>query len=66
MIRSLACGVVNSATKIVGGTETEVNEFPWQIGIINAGGKKPWCGGTLISDQWILTAAHCVDGYGII
>lgn len=57
-----ACGVVNRVTRIVGGQETDVNEYPWQIGIRTIGFDNPWCGGSLINDQWILTAAHCVDG----
>ena len=41
---------------------TEVNEYPWQAGIVNKRGKSVWCGGTLISDLWIMTAAHCTKG----
>ncbi|KAK7080983.1 hypothetical protein SK128_023119 [Halocaridina rubra] len=55
------CGKVNRVPRIVGGVQTEVHEYPWQVALVsfNAAGR-PFCGGTIISDQWILTAAHCV------
>jgi len=45
----------------VGGVEAPRNGFPYQVALIinNAG----FCGGSIISEQWALTAAHCVDTY---
>ena len=43
-------------TKISGGTDTDISEFPWQI-YLEAGNFT--CGGSIISGRWVITAAHC-------
>ena len=44
---------------IVGRTEADKNEYPWQVGFVEKGVTAIRCGGSLISDSWVLTAAHC-------
>ena len=43
--------------RIIGGSEAEVNEYPWMVSLQFEGIHQ--CGGSLISDRWILSAAHC-------
>ncbi len=47
--------------QIVGGTEAIANEFPWQV-LLTYSGLNASCGGSVIHESWILTAAHCVYG----
>jgi len=44
--------------RIVGGEMSQPGHWPWHVGIRTALGNK-YCAGTLINNQWILTAAHC-------
>jgi len=59
------CGLASRQTRIVGGTVTEVNEYPWQVGLVGSGGSRPFCGGSVIGDRWVLTAAHCTGSSSI-
>lgn len=47
-------------TRIVGGQETGVNEYPEMAGLIDLITKEQYCGSTIISSRFVLSAAHCV------
>merc|ERR1711997_1162645 len=57
------CGVpgpmAEEHERIVGGVEASPHQFPWQVGLFFDG---YFCGGSIISEEYILTAAHCADG----
>lgn len=53
---------VPGPSRVVGGTEVAPHAYPWMAGIVNSGRLRPYCGGSLINDRYVLTAAHCVFG----
>ena len=55
------CGLVQRTSRIVGGQQTEVNEYPWQAALVSSSSRRLFCGGSLVNSGWVLTAAHCTD-----
>ncbi|XP_020499536.1 transmembrane protease serine 6 isoform X1 [Labrus bergylta] len=51
------CGLRQFSSRIVGGTNASEGEWPWQVSLQVRG--THICGGTLISSQWVVSAAHC-------
>lgn len=45
--------------RIVGGVAIGIKDAPWQISLQSGGRHR--CGGSIISEDWILTAGHCAE-----
>ena len=46
--------------RIVGGEKTDIQKHPWQVALdIKSSSQTYLCGGSLIAERWVLTAAHC-------
>jgi len=69
------CGVMNpydiyggsadsKDSKIVGGFFSYVGMIPWQVGLLfnSPSEANQGCGGALVGDQYVVTAAHCTEG----
>merc|ERR1712048_54839 len=51
--------------RVIGGIDTKPGEMPWQVGLWKVGtdgwNDEFYCGGTVINEWFVLTAAHCIE-----
>ncbi|KAL4227332.1 hypothetical protein ACF0H5_012777 [Mactra antiquata] len=64
-----SCGIItrlksptNPLLRIIGGDPALEGEWPWQVAISDQSGKQ-FCGGTLVSPEIVISAAHCFLDY---
>lgn len=67
MLLSVISHAEIAQAKIANGSNTTISQAPWQVALatlsVNANGSSysRFCAGTLISNQWIVSAAHCFE-----
>lgn len=53
----------NIKPRVIGANSAIEKQIPYQVGIsIKIDSKFSWCGGSVISNTWVITAAHCLIG----
>nr|XP_008542417.1 PREDICTED: coagulation factor IX [Equus przewalskii] len=45
--------------RVVGGENAKPGQFPWQV--LLHGKIAAFCGGSIINEKWVVTAAHCIE-----
>uniref|UniRef100_A0A9L0KJ68 Coagulation factor IX n=1 Tax=Equus asinus TaxID=9793 RepID=A0A9L0KJ68_EQUAS len=49
----------NDLNRVVGGENAKPGQFPWQV--LLHGKIAAFCGGSIINEKWVVTAAHCIE-----
>ncbi|XP_078509277.1 serine protease 33-like [Lissotriton helveticus] len=60
MLGLIICGTPVVSSRIVGGQDAVDGTWPWQASVQVDG--RHVCGGTLITNNWVVSAAHCYYG----
>ncbi|XP_029050344.2 trypsin-1-like [Osmia bicornis bicornis] len=54
-------GVLRFDPRIVNGEDARVGEIPYQVSLQNKGNSFHFCGGSVLNENYVITAAHCVS-----
>ncbi|XP_012517965.1 PREDICTED: chymotrypsin-like elastase family member 2A [Propithecus coquereli] len=66
VVGALSCGRSTyppKVSRVVGGEDVNPNSWPWQVSLQYSSNGK-WhhtCGGSLVAQNWVMTAAHCIS-----
>jgi len=52
----------NASLRIIGGSEAVSGSYPWMVSIQGTELGSHFCGGALIHERWVVSAAHCYEG----
>ncbi|XP_060782908.1 coagulation factor IXa [Neoarius graeffei] len=52
---------LNNRIRIIGGDTASFGDVPWQVALVLRKTQQVFCGGSILSKQWVITAAHCIE-----
>merc|ERR1712095_247636 len=59
IVSSAYAASLNQGDKIVGGEEAKPHEFPWQVSLRRKSDNFHFCGGSVLNENTVISAAHC-------
>jgi trypsin len=55
--------LLNRDGRLLGGSNAALGRFPYMAALTSARTGSFYCGCAIINNRWVLTAAHCTEGY---
>ncbi|XP_003705839.1 trypsin-1 [Megachile rotundata] len=55
-------GLLRFDPRIVNGEDAKLGEIPYQVSLQNKDSSFHFCGGSVLNENYVITAAHCVSG----